>query len=309
MAILKTKKYQQGGIVPIDNTRVAGRGVIPTIMEDSDNLSREDMGDKRPMLKRFYDGIFNKDFRTRVTNALNPYGYIPDPINFAKRFANPQSKETSTGLNLNNKYSRNRYDAVNMYADLPQKFGTFEESYFRPTVGYENYEKAYTFKDPNKRMRYLQLASQFGLLDKSPDAPLEDRQVNFEDAGSKGGNSVMNTGILGFGKDEQGEYVSFTDEWDLAGKDDLPITNRVYGRPFLIYDRIYVDENDKKRLRTLPRKTPNYNPTDVKDNEGVVKDIKIAMPAVMDQIKRKNSNMRSAEQFLDKLRGTKNIGK
>jgi len=215
-------------------------------MPDKKKSDRELAGEKKPIVSRLSDIVFPDKFRERVVNATYPYGYTPDPVGFLAGYMVAGEKKEPVRLNTEKKSNRNRHDALRMYSDLPQKYETFESSEYKPSQGKDSKNsktRYYKFKDLNLEDKYKNAAASFGLLDKEPGS-----NMNFSDTGNYG-NSVMNTGTLGYDEDEKGKYISYYDKWDLAGKDEVPGLKNVFGRPFNIYNRIYLDDKEIGELK------------------------------------------------------------
>lgn len=250
---------------PPRQSYVPGAGVVhfrpPKKKEDK--TVRETSGEKKPLISRISDMVMGENFRERVVNSVYPYGYSEGmtSLESTKRglgemfgsFFSEDALKTSQRLDLSYQGHRNRYDAWRMYSNLKQKYGTFIPSDTRPTTGKDAKNPRttyYRFSDPKAEARYLQAATVYGLIDGEPG-----KNINFADTYSSGkGNSVMNTGILGFGKDEKGYYVSYSDKWDLAPKDsigklNIPGLQNVFGRPFHIYNRIYISDKQLSQMR------------------------------------------------------------
>ena len=112
-----------------------------------------------------------------------------------------------------------RMDAFNFYMGKPQENNTFSDSKYKPSNSKDPNAKYYSLNDPTLKERIVQ---------SYPGKPAE---------------SVMGNYKVSKGKDEKGEYISYYDKWDLAPVD--------FGKPFEIYDRIYLNEMNKKQERGL----------------------------------------------------------
>ena len=116
---------------------------------------------------------------------------------------------------------------------MPQKNNTFRVSKYKPSKSEENVEY-YTFN--NQDDRFIQNLVDYA-YSKSKTA-IDGKGEGF-DIGVKGTvadqeKNVMGNYKMSTGKDSRGSYVSFYDLWDLAPVD--------FGKPFEIYDRIYVKD-------------------------------------------------------------------
>ena len=205
---------------------------------------RMKIGEKKPFGNIMSDINIPTGLRQKVVNSIYPYGYAPNPMGFIKAITNPKSTEENLRLDLNMPGNRNRYDAFNLYSDLTQKYDTFVPGEYRPTMGNNKKSFYYKFKNPQAERRYVDMAAKYGLLDKEPGT-----NMVISDNWSVGGNSVMNQGTIGYGKDDKGFYISCYDRWDLAGKDKLPVAKNLFGRPFNIYGRVYLSDKEVNVLR------------------------------------------------------------
>jgi hypothetical protein len=67
-------------------------------------------------------------------------------------------------------------------------------------------------------------------------------------------STFMGSYTISYGKDDEGEYISYYDIWDFTSS-KLPILGNIMdfvGYPFEIYGRIYFDVIDEKRARFRP---------------------------------------------------------
>lgn len=138
-------------------------------------------------------------------------------------------------------YDKEKLDALNLYAGIPQKYNTFRISNYKPSKSSENINY-YTFN--NQDDKFVQNLIDYA-YSKSKTS-LDGTGANY-DIGVKGlvpdqEKNVMGNYKMSTGKDDRGTYVSFYDKWDLSPAD--------FGKPFEIYDRIYTkDYGDGKQKR------------------------------------------------------------
>ena len=149
-------------------------------------------------------------------------------------------------------------DAKDKYLQLPQKSNTIIVSKYIPTKSKDKttYYK-FNFQTPEYWNRENDINTQSHIT-----ASMEDFIKNK----SKSGNTiatdiVLNNFTRGYGIDpKKGQYMSIYDIWDYntkvkgGGKDN--IANKIGGRPFEIYDRIYLD--DLYNVNSAPEKGTYY---------------------------------------------------
>jgi len=138
--------------------------------------------------------------------------------------------------------AKRRLDAFNLYSGLPQKHGTFSVSKNKPSIS-KNKDDIY-YSITNDKLRKL-LADKITTYDLNAqkDIPAQfkenDQSIQYV-PGAK--NKIIlddKSGVMGnftasLGKDDQGDYVSYYDKWDIAPKD--------FGKPMEIYDKIYLKD-------------------------------------------------------------------
>lgn len=222
--------------------------------------------------------IIPEKTKERMVNSIYPQGYEPEmdqdaeglkKFKAVQRFLDPKSKEGQI-KRLPGKRGDNREDIFRLYAGLPQKYDTFTASAYKPGA---NSDTAVTFKNDGDKMNYLLAAAHhtdlFKKLSRGEITPESIAAENKSD--KKGGekihkasfrdnaNNVMWNATLGIGFDDDGKpYLSFYDNWDLAGKDDNKLTDKLVGSPIEIYDRIPLTETAIKNLsRTKYAPQPN----------------------------------------------------
>jgi len=138
-------------------------------------------------------------------------------------------------------YDKEKLDALNLYSGIPQKNNTFKISNYKPSNSSENINY-YTFNNQNDA--FVQNLINYAYVKSKGSA---DGSSKGFDVGVKGlvpdqEKNVMGDYKMSTGEDEKGKYVSFYDKWDLSPMD--------FGKPFEIYDRIYVkDYGDGKQKR------------------------------------------------------------
>lgn len=143
-----------------------------------------------------------------------------------------------------------RLDAWRMYVGMPQEYGTFGISDFKPAVSKEDiyYYKLNRFQERLQwwgdlwahKPEYAGKKSVQVLLDfiengfgKRDFAGSSKRELSDDLEG------VMGTYTLSKGQDESGHYISYWDRWDLGGSTEG--TSGILGKPYEIYDRLYYD--------------------------------------------------------------------
>jgi hypothetical protein len=256
--------------------------------------------------------------KERIVNATNAQGYMPDyeikdgEINlpFFDRLADEKSK-TQVVKGLPGDKGNKREDIYRMYSGLPQKHDTFTASSFK--AGADS-DTNVTFKNPKDVMDYLKIAATHtDLFEKlangqiTPETIARDAKSNkkgaekINKAAFRDPKNVMWNATFGVNFDKQGNpYLSFYDNWDLAGKDDIggmvkdklgvlkytPTGKAVtttadklagaFGKPIEVYDRIPLTKELIQKLSKLNYKFDNksesdaFSETDEKGNEAAL---------------------------------------
>jgi len=159
---------------------------------------------------------------------------------------------------------KRRYDALNLYSGIPQKNNTFGISKYKPTDSKDKNKTYYNFNNRNREQIEEKLINDAYYIDKTKKEDIKVGIKKFD------GDDIIGMGTMGVykvstGKDKRGKYISYYDKWDLnpldlsiAGK-ELP-TN--FGKPFEIYDRVYVKNYNKdlKRLFYTDEELSKLNP-------------------------------------------------
>lgn len=166
-----------------------------------------------------------------------------------------------------------RIDALNLYSGIPQKNNTFGISKYIPSDSKDKNKTYYNFNSRDKEHLEEKLIDKMSFTKDIADLYLkpsigtlkEDlKKLNSErtiDVGKKeydideaDSMGTMGRYKISTGKDKRGKYISYYDKWDLnpldlsiAGK-ELP-TN--FGKPFEIYDRVYVKNYGDKGLKRM----------------------------------------------------------
>lgn len=138
-------------------------------------------------------------------------------------------------------------DAKRLYLGYPTKYDTVWPAEYLPTIGTPDPDNTYTFMD---------------LMTDNYDSEVEPRWAMWragmytDDVLSKVGNGenkvqmhnfpILNGAALSEGHDDTGHYLSLWDKWDfntnVFGTDGDNIRRIVGGKPFEIYDRVYLDD-------------------------------------------------------------------
>jgi hypothetical protein len=231
-------------------------------------------------------GLTNEQLQNRSTlnknlaNSLHPYSYH-DPINRlwstgvknikeeSRKSDDEYLSETSPDIRSTR---RGRYDALNLYAGIPQKNNTFGISKYIPTDSKDKNKTYYNFNTRHReyieeklidklshnplaymynRDRKLMSKETLKEMNSNKTIHVGERQSDTDDSYTMG---VMGDYTVTTGKDKRGKYISYHDKWDLnplelsiAGK-ELP-TN--FGKPFEIYDRVYVNNYGNNGLKRM----------------------------------------------------------
>lgn len=156
----------------------------------------------------------------------------------------------------------NRLDAWRLYLQLPQLYGSFFESRFRPSLGkIDQNGPVYKYYRIPDWLDNLVGSTISDITDVKPEDPTSVAEVSpllhtkkavlkylVERLREREGNRMLSvdeqSGVMGgytlsLGRDERGEYISYYDRWDLKGSPEGK--SGIIGIPFNIYDRIYFD--------------------------------------------------------------------
>lgn len=140
-------------------------------------------------------------------------------------------------------------DAKDIYLGMPQRSNTFIKSGERPTQGIINnpYKSKYLSSKPIIEQYLIPIRNKIltGFSNKNNNS----KDIKM---GKSGKNGVTTLPILGhstvdIGTDKnKGDYISYYDKWDIdmSGKANTNdnVANIIGGKPFDIYDRIYLDD-------------------------------------------------------------------
>lgn len=161
----------------------------------------------------------------------------------------------------------NRYgDFTRMYFGVPLKDGYLYKSRYKPTKSKNPDATYYGVRDINFIHDLIELYNHPGPLEKpktgvvngystkgAKQFPWEGDYISFDllrerDKGNKVklgrtphtlGPGALGRFTVGRGKDENGEYLSYYDLWDVNPKVSLKAEERGFAKPYEIYDRIY----------------------------------------------------------------------
>jgi hypothetical protein len=219
--------------------------------------------------------------KDRMVNSTNPQGYKPDyeiddkgevTLPFFDRLKSEESK-TGQVVRLPGVKGDRREDIYRMYSGLPQKYDTFTASSFK--AGKDS-DTNLTFKNPEDVADYVKIAATHTDLFKklangeiTPETIAKDKLSGkkggdkINKAGFKDPKNVMWNATFGVDFDKKGNpYLSFYDNWDLKGKDDLAVSKVGFGSPIEIYDRIPLSQELIKHLSKLSSKADDLSASD-----------------------------------------------
>ena len=244
------------------------------------------------------NSIIPLKLKERVVNSINPQGYAPDyhinkeggiEFDFFERFKSDKSK-TEQVKRLEGVRGDVREDIFRMYSGLPQKHDTFTISSFKAG---KNSDTNITFKNPNDVADYVKIAATHtDLFKKLADGEITPETIaKDKKSGKKGGDKInkasfrdpknaMWNATFGIDFDKAGNpYLSFYDNWDLKGKDDIVGVKDVFGKPIEIYDRIpltkeLINAMSKLNFKEDDKGASDAIPTDDKSLEKLNRIIK-----------------------------------
>jgi hypothetical protein len=188
-----------------------------------------------------------------------------------------------TGLNttLYGKREPSEEDALNLFLGLPGENKKFGVSDYKPSVSKEQIDFYYNIKDPNFQKSILAAGKDLPLGknaiigsadyvtgDSIPNARFAEASIKNSTAGDDPAMALGNF-TVSRGKDAKGDYVSYYDKYDLNPKGLVNDVN-IMGKPFEIYDRIYLDNEQMKTKKYKtggslnPVSLPSWNTEDYK---------------------------------------------
>ena len=267
------------------------------------------------------NSVMPLQLKDRVVNSTNPQGYAPDTtvdekgktqFEFFDRLASEESKDKQVKRLPGVKGNR-REDIYRMYSGLPQKYDTFTASSFKAG---SNSDTNITFKNPEDVADYIKIAATHTDLFKrlangeiTPETIARDKNSDkkggekINKAAFRDPKNVMWNATFGIEFDKKGNpYLSFYDNWDLKGKDDIGgfVKDKVgvlrytpqgagivaaaekvggaFGKPIEIYDKIPLTQELIKQMANLEYKADNSGasdavPTDDKFLEKITRQI------------------------------------
>lgn len=189
-------------------------------------------------------------FEKRLGENLSPVSYNNMPNRVYKgsilNEKDPRRQEIEDILSLESDHEeksilQKRMDAYNLYVGLPQEYNTFSVSKYRPSKEKNKNSQYYSLNNEdfeNYILNNIQYSSVMKGLGKEY---LRYRNEKYSDVDDK--NFVMGNYTTAFNKDDRGDYISYYDKWDL-----FPID---FGKPFEIYDRIYLKDYGDGNLKKM----------------------------------------------------------
>lgn len=218
-------------------------------LSKQDQLSRYGITDEqREGNGLLSDRLYNTIKPSTYTNSSEVQSKIQDFVKGTNRFTNKQEAEgvdSWGGINGNLGYDdAGSEDGWAMYLGKPQKNNTFGISQYKPSNS----------KDPNATYYKMSDTFEKDLVDSRNYYDTE--QYSESLMGDKA--RVLGNFQVQEGKDEQGNYISYYDKYDLdpnvPGIGSLP-AEKIAGKPFEVYGRVYYDTDDKgnKVMRKLAK--------------------------------------------------------
>lgn len=143
-------------------------------------------------------------------------------------------------------------DAKSVYLGLPQRSGTLVPADKSPSMGTltNAHKSTYLSTDPFIMENYLLPAYRNLYLGKTVDKRPKAGELSSIGKSGKNGVTILpilGNATVGYGNDNRGQYLSYYDKWDIAlsgdsNSEDNFVSRLVGGRPFDLYDRIYLDD-------------------------------------------------------------------
>lgn len=238
----------------IDKNKIYNR--LPAMASSYPSLDPFGLSVGASALGRYYFGSDNY-----VDNLINNSKEVLEKLNSGE-LPKPKGNLTSEQRAYLMKEANNNIlgleDAKDIYLGIPQRSNTFEIADKLPTLGKltNPHKSKYLSTDKDIMEKYLLPAYNNLLMGKvkGGDAFSKDfKPGDLFNIGNSGNNAVTALPILGnatIGKGVdpvKGPYVSYYDTWDVelngnsGGKDNV-VSNIIGGKPFDIYDRVYLDD-------------------------------------------------------------------
>jgi hypothetical protein len=206
-----------------------------------------------------YGGLFNRESDYKIDNKTqyelsNKFHKKDIDFKTYKKLLYDNSYNDK-GMSISESYKNNKgskpipdpkdlnasYDALYLHQDLPQKYNSFVESLYLPTVTTDKSRKTYSLNTNYESELIKDL--------------FEGRNKDFLDSDDKI-RKIKNSNLAGAalknfkyskGNDDKGAYISYYDLNDYGNLLDF------IGEPFDIYGRFYYDEKTKKPIQ-IPKK-------------------------------------------------------
>lgn len=157
-------------------------------------------------------------------------------------------------------------DAKRMYLGLPQKYGSFEPSPYKPTIGKSENPQQLNALLSDEEFDNMVLPM-WATWKTGKDWPLYQTGNRVKNLGNTAQlydvPHLQNAG-LSIGMDNRGQYLSLYDVWDynskIKNKNGDNIAKWVGGKPFDVYNRYYLDEwlDIPEEARGNPYIAPSY---------------------------------------------------
>lgn len=183
-----------------------------------------------------------------------PYSYDSDEkvLNLIKNLITGRRgsiKEGKTGREI---ASPAREDAWRIYLGIPQEHNTFGISRYVP----DGFEGKYCYSINGWFSIFFGYMPPAQWIERFVDSNARGLKETFGDAAD-----VMGRHKIGLGKDSKGHFIYYHDVWDLA----IPPENNkgFFGKPFVLYDRLYYDPDTYEPLENLEPVDGNFSYEDV----------------------------------------------
>ena len=273
---------------------IGGKGTGKSKERMQKELAEKGTNEERKM-PSYTEGI-----RKRLAENISPTGYeggVGDILRGVKALAGiKEGTQMQAGP---------RGDAWKMYLGLPQTENTFNVSEYTPSKGNKN-ETYYSINLTDEdRQQIIQQTLQgldeeninygglnYGLTPYQKtvkakhyydEGQIDEKKLNKILTKYKGSpkstfidyGDIMGQYTSSLGEDEQGKYISYYDVWDF----NVP-GSKVVGKPFNIYDRIYLNDDNtmKKQKGGYVNLLQNYLPTIPENQQDELLDTLDALP-------------------------------
>ena len=159
-----------------------------------------------------------------------------------------------------------RQDEINLLVGKPQKYGHLEKSISRPTIGVENSDVFYRYKNPDEfNQMYNSVKKHIPSMEKNKSYSVGSSEEKEAGDVDLAGRRHVGLDHYSFskGSDALGKYAAIYDKWDLKQP-----AAKLFTTPWNYYVRRYYDINPVELNKNI-RRTPNqFNASEAQQKKG-----------------------------------------